>query len=622
MSLVAELVRRNVVRTAGFYLAAGWLLVQIAETVFPLFGYDETPARVTVIVLAIGFIPALLFSWIFQLTPDGLRREDENLATEGEVRPVSKYLDRAIILMLALALIYFSADKFIFAPQREASLIEESVSAIEAAREAGRNEGAIKGFGERSIVVLPFLNIGPDAAVEYFADGITEELLNLLAQVPSLRVISRTSSFSYKGSKLPLAQIAEALNVIYVLEGSVRHLGERVRITTQLIDSRTDNHLWSHTYEREIGDIFAIQDDIAVRTVDQLKIRLLGEAPRVAETDPRAYGLSLQARYTGNIVSRENIEFSNELYRQALAIDPTYAPAWVGLAVNHSNQATNSFVPFGEGFARAREAAERALEADPQSAGAYAYLGWVAMWFDYDLPAAAKYYETALALRPTETGILGNAALLLKGLGRFDEALSMVEFQVSRDPLNPTAKYNLGLSYLSAARWADASEQLEGLLKLAPEYTGAHAFLGTAQLMLGFTDRALEVTLQEPSKAYRLLGLAMIRHKEGDSEASNAALAEVIEEFGQQWAYNIAYTLAFCGDTELAFEWLDKAVEYQDPGLADIVAEVLFTNLHTDPRWDAFLERIGKSPEALAAIEFRVTMPRPRQPEQSPPSGS
>ncbi len=601
--------RRNVFRTAGLYLACAWLLVQVAETVFPLFGFSDAPARIVVIVLAIGFFPAILLSWVFGLTPEGLRREDSIEHSDSVSRYQGKYFDRLIVVLLLLALCYFAVDKFVFTPAFESSQREAHARELASARDAGRSEAIREVYGDKSIVVLPFLNLSSDAQQEYFSDGITEEVLNLLAQLPGIRVISRTTAFAYKGKDLPLSRIASDLQVSYVLEGSIRKSAERLRITTQLIDARSDSHIWSRTYEAELGDIFAIQDDIAAQTVAQLKLSLLNEMPSVSVTDPQAYALALQARFVGRSITRENLERSNKLYREALQIDPRYAPAWVGLAVNFSNQATNSFLPFEAGFAEARAAALQALEVDPASAGAYAYLGWVAMWFDHDLPAAAAYYESALALTPTATGVVGNAALLLKGLGRLEEALRLIEYQAARDPLDPTAMYNLGLTYLSAGRWEEAIGQFRAVLRLAPDYLGVHSFIATAELLRGDVEAALAAVQLEPSEAYRLIGLVMVHHSLGDSVASDAALAELAEKYADQWAYNIAYALAYRGDSDAAFEWLEKAVQYHDPGLADIVAEILFRTLHADPRWQQFLGRIGKQAAQLDAIRFEVKLP-------------
>jgi TolB-like protein/Tfp pilus assembly protein PilF len=463
---------------------------------------------------------------------------------------------------------------------------------------------------KKAIAVLPFLDLSPAQDHEYFSDGLSEELLNLLAKISRLRVAARTSSFSFKGEKVDIATVADKLSVDHVLEGSVRIAGKRMRITAQLINARDGYHLWSETYDRTLDDIFAIQDEIAASVVDALKVRLLGETTfETTKTDPEVYALYLQGNHFGRHVTADNIEHANTLYKQALAMDPDYAPAWAGLASNYNNLATDGVLPFDEGFSLAREAANRALAVDPNNAVAYSHLGWIAMWYGHDLAAAAEHYERALALDPANLSIIGNAALLLKGLGRLNEAIALLEYQTVRDPVNPTAHYNLGLGYLSAGRWNDAVVSQDTVLRLSPAYNGAHSFIGTALMMLGDTQAALEAMRQEPSEAYRLLGLVMVQHAVGQADVSDAMLAELIQKYGQERAYNIAYVLAFRKDADRAFEWLDTAVEHGDPGLADIVAEILFGNLHLDPRWAALLKHIKKAPAQLRAIQFDVTLP-------------
>ena len=241
MGLIAELRRRNVIRMAGLYLVGGWLLVQVASTLFPAFGVPEGSLRAVVIVLALGFVPALVFAWVYELTPEGLKR-DADVPPEASIAPqTGRRMDRMLIAALVLALVYFAFDKFVLAPQREA----EQTSA---ARKAGRSEALVESYGEKSIAVLPFVNMSSDAGNEYFSDGLSEELLNLLAKLPELRVIGRTSSFQFKGRNEDLRVIGEKLNVAHILEGSMRKSGEKVRITAQLIKAADGSHLWSETY--------------------------------------------------------------------------------------------------------------------------------------------------------------------------------------------------------------------------------------------------------------------------------------------------------------------------------------------------------------------------------------
>ena len=462
---------------------------------------------------------------------------------------------------------------------------------------------------EKSIAVLPFVNMSEDKANEYFSDGISEELLNLLAKIPQLQVTARTSSFSFKGKEVAIPEIARTLHVAHVLEGSVRKAGNSVRITAQLIKAGTDTHLWSQTYDRKLDDIFAIQDEIAADVVEQLKVTLLGAAPKTRTTDPEAYALYLQGNQLGRQFAAEAFQQSDALYRKVLAIDPRYAPAWDGLAANFANETSQGLLPSKKGFAQAREADMKALTIDPEYAPAHAGLGWIAMNGDSDLAGAAQHFERALALDPSDVGVLGSGAGLLASLGRLKEALALDEAAVRRDPVNVTALFNLGLHQRWAGRFDEAIASFRTILSLSPGNGGAHFNLGVALLLKGDARGALAEIEQEKSSWIRI-GLPLAYQALGRKADADAALKELIAKDAADSAYNIAYVYAYRGEADPAFEWLDKAVADGDPGLAAIVTENLFDNIRKDPRWLSFLRKIGKAPEQLARIEFKVTLPQ------------
>ena len=460
-----------------------------------------------------------------------------------------------------------------------------------------------------SIAVLPFVNMSSDPEQEYFSDGISEEVLNLLAKIPGLQVAARTSSFSFRDQNLEVPEIAERLNVAHVLEGSVRKAGNEVRITAQLIRADDGFHEWSETWDRSADDIFAIQDEIAADVAAQLKVTLLGAAPTVEATDLAAYALYLQARQLGRQGTAEGLERSMALYQQALAIDPDYAAAWAGLARDYYTQAGTELHPIDEGYQLARDAANRALAIDPEYAPAYAQLGYIAVYHG-DLAAAARHLERALALDPTDSDIIANAAILARSLGRLDEAIALQEYAVARDPVNPIGHARLGLFYLWAGRLDESIASYRTTLSLSPGRIGAKHNIAVALLLKGEPEAALAAIQQESSELWRTVGLSMAYHVLGQAAESDAALAELIDKYRQEAAYNIAYVLALRGEADRAFEWLDKAVQYNDPGLVEIAATNLFANIHDDPRWLPFLESIGKSPDQLAAIEFEVRLPK------------
>jgi adenylate cyclase len=608
VSFFNELKRRNVIRMAVAYSAISWLLIQVTETLFPLFDLEVSQVRIVVIVLAIGFIPAMILSWVFKLTAGGLQKETVADPELPESPHAHKSFDRVIILALVAALAYFAIDKFVLDPQRQAALQEQTAQQLEEARKAGRSEALVESYGDNSIAVLAFDDMSQAGDQEYLSDGIAEELLNLLAQIPELRVISRSSAFSYKNKDVQVAQIARELNVAHILEGSVRKSGDRIRITVQLIDARSDTHLWSETYDRTPDDILAVQDEIAQTVVRQLKVKLLGEIPAAEEIDSRAYALLLQARYLARQGTATAYEDSIKLYQQALEIHPDYLAALDGLAANYINQANKNLRPFEEGYALARAAAEQALAIDPDYAQAHARLGWMAMIYDNDLALAARHLERALELAPTNLAIIGTAATLLSHLGRQDESIVLDEYVNARDPINPTGYGNLGKGYLSAGRWDEAIGAYQAALRLSPDRIGAHYYMAMALLLKGQAEEALLAMQQESYEILQQLGLAIIYFQLEQPEESTRLLDAVIRSNEQDAAYNIAYTLAFRGETDRAFEWLEKARTYNDRGLVDILAEPLFRNLHGDPRWQAFLESIDKSPGQLAAIRFNVNV--------------
>jgi len=383
-----------------------------------------------------------------------------------------------------------------------------------------------------------------------------------------------------------------------------------VRITTQLIDARSDTHLWSETYDRPLDNIFAVQDEIAAAVVVQLKLKLLGAAPKAKVVDPKAYALYLQARQLSRQHTQEGAERAIALYQQALAIDANYAAAWVGLAEVYDRQTSDGQRPIEEGYRMARDAANKALAIDPEFAPAHAELGRLAMLYDGDLAAAARHYEHALALEPTNTDILRGATTLLASLGRLDTANALDEYVVARDPVNPAGHGNLGFDYLYAGRLDAAIASFRSALSLSPGYAAAQYGIGEALLAKGDPAASLVAMQKESFEGWRAIGLPMAWHALGKKAESDTALAELIRKHEKDSAYNIAYVLAYRGETDRAFEWLDKAVAYRDPGLSLIVGDPLFANIKKDPRWLLFLRKIGKAPEQLAAIKFEVKLPQ------------
>jgi TolB-like protein/Tfp pilus assembly protein PilF len=453
-----ELKRRNVFRVGIAYVVAAWLVVQVVETIFPAFGFGDAAVRTAVIVLAIGFPLVLIFSWIFQLTPEGLKL-DRDVDRSGPVLPhAGKKLDRAIIVVLAIALGYFAIDKFVIDPARDAAR-EEQIT------ERARTEAIIDSFGENSLAVLPFVNMSNDVENEYFSDGVAEEVLNLLAKIPDLRVISRSSSFSFRGKDMDIPSIAEQLNAALVLEGSVRRYGDQVRITAQLIEARSDRHLWSETYERELVDVFAIQDEISAAIVESLKDTIdlqVDEAPTTAAAvSTEAHDAYLRGRYL--LAQRNPIGAARE-FEKAISLDPEYALAHAQLAIAYW---------LGDDD-RAPAHVEKAMSLDPSIAEAHAAAG-VLSWREEDFQGAVRHLEKAIEINPSYADAYTWMANVLQfSLGRYAEAFEMREKAVQLDPLSWPAKVNYIITLINTNRLAEADRELEKLATLAPAEYAAH----------------------------------------------------------------------------------------------------------------------------------------------------
>jgi TolB-like protein len=331
-SLFAELKRRNVIRMAGLYLVGAWLLTQVASTVFPAFDVPGWALRALIIVLAIGFVPALIFAWVFELTPEGIKRDAEVKPEESIAPQTARRMDRTIIVVLIIALVYFCFDKFVLGPRRE---VAAAISATQAARPtpAGVAAPVAAEVSPKSVAVLPFVNMSGDPKNEFFSDGITEEILNALAQIPDLKVAARTSAFAFKGKDPDLRHVGEVLAVAHVLEGSVQRSGDDVRITAQLIDTRSGFHLWSEKYDRKLTNIFAVEDEISKAIADKLQLQLAGARASGTGNTSDAQAHELYLRGLPLLAARgPGLRDAIAAFGKAVELDPKYAQAWGALA--------------------------------------------------------------------------------------------------------------------------------------------------------------------------------------------------------------------------------------------------------------------------------------------------
>ena len=604
MSFLDELKRRNVLRVAAAYLVAAWLIVQVANEVLPPFGFDESVSRIIIIVLAIGFIPAVVVAWVFELTPDGLVR-DRGQAQPADSASVKRF-DRIVMLALAAAVVFFAVHAFILDPAADRE-------AIDAARSEGQAAALRQSFGDKSIAVLPFVNMSSDPEQEYFGDGIAEELLHLLEKVPGLLVTSRTSSFKFKNTDLSVKEIADELGVVHVLEGSVRKSGNTLRITAQLIDSRLDSHLWSGTFDRELVDIFDIQDEVAARVVDELKIEMNVGMPTIERHDPEAYALYLRARAHLNLEDPALLDDAQQLIIRALEIEPDFIEVQAlqtHLMFNLARRAWSAGdYEAGDTWMERRQAVVDDLRVRaPENKSVQTTLAWQYMMFENDAASAAAQIEQGLDDHSNDTGLLHAAFALASDLGQFDLAIAIGEYVVERDPLDYWAHSNLGDAYSRAGRHNEAVERYRTAASLSPNTDAAHWKLGAELLFAGRPEEALASMQREAGDIYRLHGLALAYDALGDVEKSGENLQALYAIPGEteRWPYGFARAHAWLGDADKAFRFLDVMAEDGLVSIAEVMTNPYFQPIHDDPRWQPLVDRINA---ATPDIDFNPRLP-------------
>ncbi len=606
MSLASELQRRNVFRVAAAYLVVGWLLTEVLTSILPTVGAPEWIANAVIWIFALGFVPTLVLAWVFEITPDGLRTQAA-LDKEGHVRQRQgsrlDYLTIAGIIVIVVFAGFFSASRMTTEP--------------------GTDSGTVSA---KSLAVLPFENLSGDPSNDYFSDGLTETLLNILvAQLPELKVAARTSSFAFKGTNVDAREIARTLKVAHLLEGSVQLAGDQVRVTAQLIRADDGFHVWSQSYDRTLDDIFAIQDEIADEVGAALSVTLLGAKPESRENDPAsltAYDLFLLARGERSTYSYGGLEAAERYLKAALRVDPEYNEAKTELALNYVYQQQTGLMETDDAFAMASALAEQVVESEPNNV-----TGRAIQLFLSALPGSVEVNpdDTLLAIDrlrdlvaeyPGDYEARSLLTALLSLVQRFEEALLLQVDALDRDPLNPRIWFEVGNLYLSLQDMDEARTALNRSLELEPSQPNAHAKLATVAMQMGdgveYVRQMLEAMRDDPRDTelpahiaaflYRidlteqaedfhslvdsaaptsdfayaldiLRGIAL-----EDTDATAAAARRAIEaDVGMRGnAFGLAVeqlllTARQSGRLEEALAWLDDAA----PGLLDVDAEAL-----------------------------------------------
>jgi TolB-like protein/Flp pilus assembly protein TadD len=577
----AELKRRNVFKVAVAYIVAGWALSQGIAQVFPVFDIPTWIIRSIVMLIVAGLPIACVLAWMFELTPQGLKRTEVADAMPGTARRKK----RAWIYVVAIAGLF-------------------SIGLFFLGRYTAENKTrAVNDISNKSIAVLPFVNMSGNAANNDFSDGITEEILNALAQIAGLKVAARTSAFQFKGKNIDLRQIGEILNVAYVLEGSVQRAGDDIRITAQLIDARSGYHRWSEKYDRKLTSIFAIEDEISKAIAAQMQVALGNnrEQPLVkaATADPQAHEFYLKG--LARITERgPALNEAAEFFKQAIAVDPRYAAAWAALGQAYELLPWYKLAPWSTSLAQAQEAAQQALTLDPELAEAHTALANV-MRDRFDFADATKEYETALARNPGSVETLNQYAQMLLPMGRFEEAAKQERMAVALDPLAPNPRHILSLVLGVLHRYEEAIAEEKVVSARSPNY--AYARFQLAYLYL-YTSNYAEAEKEARSAASQVgedpeVIAALVRAVANPSERTSAL--KLVTE-GKIGRYDLrgttqAFWCSMLGAHEEAIEklkqWLANSQEGELFSDTQILRQPAFDPLRGDERFQTIMKSAG-----------------------------
>ncbi len=584
--LLNELKRRKVLPVLGAYLAAAWFLMKIGEVVIPTLELPGWAFRALVVLLVAGLPLAGLSAWLFEVTDEGVKLQSDLDKTGQSGAPVGRALTIFSITCVVLAIALTGFTYMTAAPTSGKGVAEGEFNAAPA----------------NAIAVLPFVNLSNDDENQYFADGLAEELLGMLAEIHQLRVAGRTSSFSLRDSELDLATIGRKLNVSYVLEGSVRKAGARIRVSARLLDVSDGHQLWSEKYDRAFKGVFDLQADVADKVVDALKVSLvegqLGVSPHAAGVPPEAYDLYLQARYMMHRRSNEDTREAVVLLRRALAIAPDFAAARATLSLLLSYRAVAEFDPKAEGLAAGETEARRALALDERLVLAYNTLGGIAMFRDRDWAAAREYYNRALAISPNNPDVLDALGNLEGILGRLDLAVSTAVQARELDPLSVKIGNNLMFKLAAAGDIVGAIEEGRRVLALNPKAPQIRAQLAKCLARNGQSEEALGYLESEPSAAVARAFAPLVHQAIGQTEKAESALTDFIEQNGEAWAFQIAEASNVMGHRQQALDWLERAEELGDAGLVYLQFSENLRELHGEARFQRLMEKLGlKYPE-------------------------
>ena len=570
----AELKRRNVYKVAVAYVVVGWALAQGIAQVFPVFDIPNWAVRLMVLAIVIGFPIALVIAWAFELTPEGIKRtEDVDPAVDSRAK--SHAWIYVVIVAALLSISLFFLGRFTARNSTGASSNE---------------------FPAKSIAVLPLLNESGDPRDEYFSDGLSEELIAALAQIRGLKVIGRSSSFRFKDRKEEPKAIGEKLGVSTLLDGTVRKQGDRVRIVAELVNAADGIQLWTRTFDRELKDIFAVQEEIARAVAESLKVTLLGAQDRPgqrgAPSNVEAHNAYLQGHFHFQRRNLEDYRKAVSYFDQAIRLDPDYALAYAerSEAWTFIGDLTGQREP---AWSKARTDAEKAVAIAPALAEAHAALGWVRFFIDWKFAEGLSELKRAKELSPANPTANDLLARVIVYLGRVDEAERQARHAVELDPLSVIAQGNLARVLLFAGKLDEADAAARKAAELQPASASSHRWQVVVAVLRGDRETALREAQLEPDEGYRRFELALAQQLQGDRQAADAALADLIANGRDQLPYQIAEVYAVRGEKDKAFEWLQIAFDDHDTGTLALLVDPLLRGLRDDPRYKRLLTKLG-----------------------------
>src|ERR1700730_13977481 len=588
----AELKRRNVYKVAAAYAVVAWLLLQAASIFFPAFDAPPWVMKIFIIVIIFGFPVALIFSWAFEITPEGIKLESEIEPNKSIARRTGR---KIVVVTIALAVI--AIGLFVYQLVRSKNTVTPRPASAEL-RRGEQSEAAT--VSNKSIAVLPFDNLSRDPDNAYFCEGVQDEILTRLAKVADLKVISRTSTQHFKSSPDNLPQIAKQLGVAHILEGSVQKSGDAVRVNVQLINALTDAHLWADTFDRKLTDIFGVESEIAKTIAETLQARLTGsEKTSIAKTptvNPEAYELYLRGKFFAEKRTDADLRKSIEYYDQAIAKDPGYPLAYVGLADSHLLLSVYGALSPKEAARPAKVALKKALELDDSLAQAHASSGLLAT-LELDLHHAITELKRAIQLNPNYATAHHWIALPLMAIGQSDRAIVEGKRAIELDPLSLICNADLAWVYFNARRYDETEAQARKTLEMDQRFYVAHYYLGEALQFKGkLTDAAAEYqkSFESNNDPFSLAMLGQPFARQGKTDEARKILARLREQAKSQYIspYAFAVVLTALGDKAHAIDELEH--NYDDTGfyISLIKVDPLFDDLRGDPRFEALVEKI------------------------------